>query len=454
MKNMGLSAICEACHGVLHGPEAGDAEAKGVVIDSRLVEKDFVFIATKGEKVDGHSFIDQVFEKGALAVVCEKLPEKLTGPCILVEDSFVALKEIAKYYRSQLDIPVIGITGSVGKTTTKEFVASVLSRKYKVWFTQGNFNNEVGMPLTILQTREEHEVLVLEMGINHFGEMNRLSAIARPDIMLITNIGQCHLEFLGDRDGVFRAKTECFENLNKNACVILNGDDDKLIKVKEVQGKAPLFFGKEERFDYHVSKKENKGLFGTEAVLESKVSGETIECNIPLPGAHMVNNALAAMAVGEALGLTPDEIEQGIENVPSTKGRSNILSTENYTIIDDCYNANPTSMKAALDLLSLSTGRKVAIMGDMFELGEDEIKLHRETGEYAVKAGIDVIICVGGLSKASYEGTEEAKGERYYFETLDSFLDNMKDILKKNDTILVKASHSMGFESIVKTLQN
>ena len=454
MKNMGLSAICEACHGVLHGPEAGDAEAKGVVIDSRLVEKDFVFIATKGEKVDGHSFIDQVFEKGALAVVCEKLPEKLTGPCILVEDSFVALKEIAKYYRSQLDIPVIGITGSVGKTTTKEFVASVLSRKYKVWFTQGNFNNEVGMPLTILQTREEHEVLVLEMGINHFGEMNRLSAIARPDIMLITNIGQCHLEFLGDRDGVFRAKTECFENLNKNACVILNGDDDKLIKVKEVQGKAPLFFGKEERFDYHVSKKENKGLFGTEAVLESKVSGETIECNIPLPGAHMVNNALAAMAVGEALGLTPDEIEQGIENVPSTQGRSNILSTENYTIIDDCYNANPTSMKAALDLLSLSTGRKVAIMGDMFELGEDEIKLHRETGEYAVKAGIDVIICVGGLSKASYEGTEEAKGERYYFETLDSFLDNMKDILKKNDTILVKASHSMGFESIVKTLQN
>ena len=453
MKNMGLTAICKACHGVLHGQDIKEVEAKGVVIDSRLVEKDYVFIATKGEKVDGHSFIDQVFEKGALAVVCEKLPDKIKGPCILVEDSFAALKAIAKYYRSQLDIPVIGITGSVGKTTTKEFVASVLSRRYKVWYTQGNFNNEVGMPLTILQTREEHEVLVLEMGINHFGEMSRLSEIARPDIMLITNIGQCHLEFLGDRDGVFKAKTECFENLNKNACVILNGDDDKLIKVKEVQGKAPLFFGKEERFDYYVSEKENKGLFGTEAVLESRVSGKTLKADIPLPGAHMVNNALAAMAVGEALGLEISEIEEGIENVPSTKGRSNILTTDEYIIIDDCYNANPTSMKAALDLLSLSTGRKVAVMGDMFELGEDEIKLHRETGEYAAKKGIDVIICVGGLSKAMYEGAVNDKSECYYFETLDHFIDQMKDILRKNDTILIKASHSMGFEKIIKTLQ-
>ena len=214
MKNLTIEKITEVCEGTLYGSEwikEEKREANGVVLDSRLLQEGYVFIATKGEKVDGHKFIPSVFEKGAMAVICEEVPEVLTGPCIQVKDSFIALKKLAAFYRQQLDITVVGITGSVGKTSTKEFVAGVLATKYQVWKTQGNFNNEVGLPLTVLQLREEHEIAVLEMGISDFGEMHRLSVIAKPDICVLTNIGQCHLEFLGDRDGVLKAKTEILD---------------------------------------------------------------------------------------------------------------------------------------------------------------------------------------------------------------------------------------------------
>ena len=219
MKNITIENLVRVCQGTLHGwnrteEEKREREAEGVVIDSRLLVPGAVFIATKGERVDGHSFIGQVFEKGAMAVICEDLPEDLPGPCILVKNSFQALKDVAAFYREGLDIPIIGITGSVGKTSTKEFIAGVLSARYRVWKTQGNFNNEIGLPLTVLQIREEHEVAVLEMGISQFGEMHRLSWIARPDICVLTNIGQCHLEYLKDRDGVLRAKSEIFDFSN------------------------------------------------------------------------------------------------------------------------------------------------------------------------------------------------------------------------------------------------
>ena len=210
MKGMSIQAIAKACNGVIYGDNDSTREVMGVELDSRKLMEGYLFIATRGERVDGHSFISQAFEKGCLGVVCEKLPENIAGPCILVEDSFKALQDIAAYYRQQLSVKVVGITGSVGKTSTKEVIAGVLSEKYKVLKTEGNFNNEIGLPLTVLKIREEHEVAVLEMGINHFGEMHRLSRIARPDVCVITNIGQCHLEFLIDRDGILRAKSEIF----------------------------------------------------------------------------------------------------------------------------------------------------------------------------------------------------------------------------------------------------
>ena len=212
MKNMTLRNIADACFGQLVCKDGQEQyEIKGAVLDSRLVEEGYLFFATKGERVDGHSFIAQVADKKAACVVCEKAPENVEIPYILVEDSFVALKQIAAFYRSNLTIPVVGITGSVGKTSTKEIISSVLSTRFNVLKTEGNFNNEVGLPLTILRIRDEHKVAVVEMGINHFGEMHRLSEIAKPDICVITNIGQCHLEFLGSREGILKAKTEIFD---------------------------------------------------------------------------------------------------------------------------------------------------------------------------------------------------------------------------------------------------
>ena len=238
MKNMTLENVAKACGGrlVCEG-EPSRAECASVVIDSRQAGENSIFIAVRGERVDGHRFLPDVFQKGALGAVCERLPENAGGPCILVEDSLKALRQIAAFYREQLPVKVVGITGSVGKTSTKEFVAAVLARKYRVHKTQGNFNNEIGVPLTVLSMPEDTEVAVLEMGINHFGEMRRLSRIAQPDICVMTNIGQCHLEFLGSREGILKAKSEIFEHMREDGRAVLNGDDDMLAAISQVREK-------------------------------------------------------------------------------------------------------------------------------------------------------------------------------------------------------------------------
>ncbi len=462
MKNMTLVSVAESCHGILHQAEADLTKcAAGVVLDSRKVEKDFLFIATKGERVDGHDFIPQVMEKGALAVVCEKAPEDETIPYILVKDSFQALKDIAEYYRQQLSVKVVGITGSVGKTSTKEFIAGVLSEKYNVLKTEGNFNNEVGLPLTVLRIKEEHEVAVLEMGISDFGEMHRLSKIAKPDICVMTNIGQCHLEFLGTRDGILKAKSEIFDFAKEDASVFVNGDDDKLITVPERNGKMPVRFGLNEENDVYATEVENRGLFGSEANIHIKKTDGTEDCfqvSVPLPGGHMVYNALAAAGVAVELGLSTEQIQAGISTVKPVGGRSNIIRAEKYTLIDDCYNANPVSMEAAIDLLGMALTRKVAVLGDMFELGENSDALHERVGKYAVEHGVDVLICVGANSKFMYEAAgkkkEEMHGvtELYYFAAKAELESAIESILNEKDTVLIKASHGMGFDTVVKKL--
>lgn len=477
MKNMTLKAIAQAVDGTLYYDEkniAAKTEATGVYLDSRKITEGNVFIATVGERVDGHSFIGQVFEAGALGVICEKLPEKPAGPCILVKDSFKALKDVAAYYRKQLDCKVIGITGSVGKTSTKEFIATVLSEKYKVCKTIGNFNNEVGMPLTILSAREDDEVLVLEMGINHFGEMERMSAIAKPDMAVITNIANCHLEFLGDRDGVLKAKTAIFTGMKEGSNVFLNGDDDKLSTVSEALGIRPVFYGtKNKDCDYCVSEYMTKGLLGTDAIIVSRVTGETIPVSIALPGEHMLYNALASACVAENLGLDHEQIKAGIGKVAATAGRGHIVQGNKYTIIDDCYNANPSAMKSAIKLLALADTRKVAILGDMFELGENAGALHKEVGVAAGESDTDVIICVGELSKSMFDGAidgshgtdkgamSENEADRVdfsgvrliYFKDKDILKSKLPMILQKGDSVLIKASHGMGFGEIVDILK-
>lgn len=452
MKNMSLKIIAEKLEGQLYCSEAFlDKEIEGAVIDSRKVLKDYLFFAVKGQKVDGHDFIDKVFEMGALAVVSEKKLD-IDKPYILVKSSLEALKKLAAYYRSTLEIPVVGITGSVGKTSTKEFIASVLSTKYKVLKTEGNFNNEIGLPLTIMNIRPEHQVAVIEMGISDFGEMTRLSKIARPDICVITNIGICHLENLKDRDGVLKAKTEMFEYASKDCEIVLNGDDDKLITVKEYKGKKVHYFGKSDNFEIYATDIKNNGILGTNCNIH--IDKDVINVDIHIPGVHMVSNALAAAKVGALLELTPLEIKQGIEGLYNAAGRVNIIKKD-YIIIDDCYNANPISMRASIDLLNTAAGRKIAVLGDMFELGKDEAKLHYEIGKYIANTKVDNVFLSGALTKnilAGYTDEKQSSNNINWFENIDELIYNLKQFVKPEDTILIKASHSMHYENIVKAL--
>ena len=348
MKNMTLWNIARACQGRLVVPTGkrpvcpgsgigvirrySGKEAAGIVLDSRKVEPGFAFVATKGERVDGHRFIPEVFEKGAIGVVCEQEPKELPGPCIIVPDSLEALRRIAAFYRQQMPVPIVGVTGSVGKTSTKEMIAAVLAQKFRTHKTWGNFNNEVGVPLTLLSMPDDAEAAVVEMGINHFGEMRRLSEIVRPDLCVLTNIGQCHLEFLGSRDGILKAKSEIFEFMNPDGTVCVNGDDDKLAEIQDVHGKKPVRFGLDpERNDVYADEIENLGLLGSRAVIHAGEAAFPVR--IPLPGAHMVQNALAAAAVGFALGLSADQIAAGIASARPVSGRSRVIQAGDLVVL-------------------------------------------------------------------------------------------------------------------------
>ena len=453
MKGLTPKRIAQVCGGTYVGA-AQDAETEIVSLttDSRKAEKGGLFAAIRGERVDGHSFIPSVFEKGVLCVIAEHALPDAAGNYIQVADTQEALKAIAQEYLEQLAIPVVGITGSVGKTSTKEMIAAVLAQKYRVLKTAGNFNNELGLPLTVFRLREGDEIAVLEMGISNFGEMHRLAKIAKPDTCVITNIGQCHLEFLGDRDGVLRAKSEIFDFLRPDGCIILNGDDDKLEGVAQVKGVCPVFFGIGSENAVYADRIHKEGLDGVSCRIHTKQGSFTTL--IPIPGVHMVMNALAGTAVGLRYGLTLEQIRAGIESLQPVSGRFNILHTEKYTIIDDCYNANPVSMKASLEVLQDGLGRKVAILGDMGELGPDEKLLHRGVGEFAGGKDIDCCICVGPLCAELADGIGSVNPQMQVVrvENLQSLLQQLERLVQRGDTILVKASHFMHFEKVVEQL--
>ena len=454
MKHMTLANIAAACGGVYHGSEEDrDKEVVSITTDSRQASPGCLFVAIKGERVDGHDFVDSVFEKGALCVLSEKKLEHAKGAYIETVSTLQAVKDIAEFYRQQLNVKVVGITGSVGKTSTKEMIASVLSEKYQVLKTLGNFNNELGLPLTIFRLREEDQVAVLEMGISHFGEMHRLSKVARPDLVVITNIGQCHLEFLGDRDGVLQAKSEIFDFIAPDGRIVLNGDDDKLGTIQEVKGIRPTFFGVETKASIYADQLEPKGLKGIACRIHTPKGDFSV--HVPLPGYHMVLNALAGTAVGLELGLDLSEIKSGIEKLQALNGRFHMMEHKGMLIVDDCYNASPVAMKASLDVLKDAKGRKVAILGDMFELGEDEEALHAQVGTHASDCGIDFLICAGERSRFIAEAAFEAGGggEVLQIPTLEALLDTLPSLVQEGDTILVKASHGMHFEQVVKRLE-
>lgn len=455
MKELTLAQIAEACGGTLiGGNEAKEYTVTGVEIDSRRVKAGDLFVAIPGEKVDGHKFIPDVLKKGAYALSQQSLD--VDGTYILVEDTVTAMKRLARFYRNTLDIKVVGITGSVGKTSTKEMIASVLGTKFRVHKTQGNFNNGIGLPLTIFQIEKEHQVAVLEMGISEFGEMHELADMAQPDIMVITNIGLCHLENLKTRDGILKAKTESFAHLKPDGVVILNGDDDKLSTVEQVAGRKPVFYGIKGRNLCETS-------VCADAVTEHGLEGMTAEFHtpqgdmevfIPIPGEHNVYNALAATCVAEQLGLSMDEIKCGIAAASTISGRTNLIHTKGMTVIDDCYNANPVSMKASLDVLSKADGRKIAVLGDMGELGEDEQQLHYEVGTYAGTLPIDLLFCVGTLSGKLAEGAKKQNPALTvkHYATREEMTEELLATVKEGDAVLVKASHFMEFPKVVAAL--
>ena len=455
MQGMTLEKIASACQGTYYGPKEMASESVSMITtDSRCIEKDCLFVAIKGARVDGNDFVPSAYENGALCCLSEKEPYGQQMPYIVVKSCYQALKDMAKLYRNSMDTKVIGITGSVGKTTTKEMVASVLSERFCTLKTQGNFNNEVGVPLTLFRLRKEHEAAVVEMGISDFGEMTRLSAMACPDSCIITNIGQCHLENLHDRDGVLRAKTEIFTSMNPMGNIYLNGEDDKLITVKGDGKRKLTFFGLGNQNKVYAKNIEKLGLKGTKMTVVSPIT--EFEVLIPVPGEHMVFNALAAAAVALDFGMKPEEIQAGIAKFRPVGGHSDIVETEHFTIINDCYNANPVSMKAGLDVLSEASGRKVAIVGDMFELGSEEKQMHREIGAYAVEKGVSVFLCIGGLAKECYEGAKEVSDgamECQYYRTKEEAFKVLRNLLQDGDTVLVKASHGMHFEKIVAELE-
>lgn len=453
MPNMTLKNIALACEGTYIGaPDIEDKVICGAVIDSRLVEEDYLFIAIKGERVDGHKFIPQVFEKGACCVLSENDLEDVAGPYIKVASCEDALKKIAAFYRQSLDIKVVGITGSVGKTSTKEMIASVVSQKYNVHKTAGNFNNEIGLPLTVFGIRAEHEAAILEMGISDFNEMHRLSIVANPDICVITNIGLCHLENLGDRDGVLKAKTECFEHMRAGGLAVLNGDDDKLCTKKNVNGRDSVFYGLESTNQIYATDVTNLGFEGMAAVVHTPVGA--FKATITIPGEHNVYNALAATAVGLELGLSLDEIKKGIEEARTIAGRTNLVKANGMNVIDDCYNANPVSMEAALDVLSHANGRTIAVLGDMGELGDNEAILHFGVGRCVAEKHIHTLFCAGTLA-AEYKNGVAAVGtdcEVYHFENRDDMIECLLSYVKEGDNILIKASHFMDFPKVVEAL--
>ena len=449
MKPFLLSDAVRAIGGRYVGDEAAlDRQITSVTSDSRTAGAGALFIAFKGNRVDGHDFMASCLERGAAACVTEREPAGNERPAIVVESSLKAIGALAAWHRSRFNIPVIGITGSVGKTTTKEMISAVLSQRFATHSTEGNHNNELGVPWTLLRLDTGHEVSVVEMGISDFGEMRRLTAMVRPTIAVFSVIGDAHLEFLGDRAGVLRAKGEMFEGMDASGLAVLNGDDALLKDCRPNMRR--VLYGCGGDCDVRGEAIKNLGEDGIELTIRH--AGGSFAAKIPAFGSHTVYAALAAAAVGLELGLTEAQIARGIANYHTVGDRARILHVGDLTVVSDCYNANPNSVRAALDSLSALKGRRVALLGDMLELGDGSDALHAGVGEYAARLGIDLVVGCGPHSKFTAQAAKDAGCEARYFADKAVLLDALDDLIRPGDCVLVKASLGMAFKEVVNRL--
>jgi UDP-N-acetylmuramoyl-tripeptide--D-alanyl-D-alanine ligase len=452
MKPLPLSTIAEITGGVYIGdPKLKSVQITGAVRDNRQIKPGNLFVCFQGEHADGHDFANPAFRSGAACCLAEHELNAPEGPYILVKSTLAALREIGAYYRGLFDIPVIGITGSVGKTTAKEMTAAVLSAKLSVLKTEENLNNEIGVPLMLLSLRREHQAAVIEMGISNFGEMSRLGQMVRPDICLMTAIGHCHLDTLGDLNGVLKAKSEVFAHMKPDSVAVVNGDDELLYSSKP--GIRKITFGLGKRCDYRAENVVQHGIDGISA--DIVYPDGRFEVYIPAFGSHMVLSALPAAAIGHRLGLTDEDIIGGLTRYAPVGGRANIINTGYITLNDDCYNANPNSVSASIRALCTLNGRRVAVLGDMKELGEKSRMLHKEVGKLASECGVDLLITCGDMAEHIHKGFLSAGkgGEAEHFSQMAGLLVKLPSMLKKGDNVLVKASHSMRFEVISAELK-
>lgn len=441
--------ICAAVGGALLQGE-GSALITGVTTDSRAVSAGQLFIPLTGERFDGHAYIGSALSSGAAGCLTARTPETLLPGKLYVQvaDTRLALKALAAWYRSRFTLPVVQITGSAGKTTTKEMVAAVLSRRYDTLKTQANFNNDIGTPLTLLGLAPQHQAAVIETGMNHFGEIRYLGEMVRPDIAVITNVGDAHIENLGNtRQGILRAKCEIFQHLSPDGIAVLNGDDPLLNTVALPQ--TILRCGRGENCNVRVTDVDDRGIEGIACTVTT--ARASYRLTAASPGSFMIYPMAMAAAIGEVLGLTGEEIAAGVAAYVPTGSRMHLIRLpEGRLLIDDCYNANPQAMEEALKLLAVTPARRrAAVLGDMGELGELTVSAHRAIGVLTGELHLDSVIAIGEKARDIASAAPNAR----WYASVDDAMPVIRAAFTEGTAVLVKASHAMHFENIVKELE-
>lgn len=442
MEKLKLSEIANACGGTINS----DCEVSGVCIDTRKITQGCLFICIKGERFDAHTFAREALDKGAAAVMLHHSVDGIDDNFVMVEDTSRALLMLGAYYRSKFNLHLVGLTGSVGKTTTKEFTYLVVSSKYNAIKTLGNLNNEIGLPQMLFQLDGSTEAAVIEMGMNHFGEIHRLSTAARPTLALITNVGTSHIENLGSREGILKAKLEILDGLEKGATVLLNGDNDMLKTVKNDDYNI-VFYG------------VDNGDFTASDITEENGStsfiinyyGKSQPVTIPTIGIHNVYNAVAAFAVGYFLDIEPERSANALAQYVPEGMRQKSVAFKGITVIEDCYNASLDSMRAAIATLKNTNGkRKLAVLSDMLELGDFAAEAHKQVGEICAAAGIDYLLTVGDMSRhINSAATQNGLKNALHFENKEDLSARLIDILEEGDTVIFKASRGTALEEVI-----
>ncbi len=432
-----------------------DAVIKNISTDSREMQSSGLFVPLVAER-DGHNYICSAFENGADAVIVHKdvegVPDGKT--VVRVKDTLKALGDIARYYMDKYRVPVISITGSVGKTTTKDLMHAAVSAKYKTLKTQNNYNNDIGVPKTVFGLEKEHERAVIEMGMNHFGEISYLAGIVKPDAAVITNIGMSHIENLGSREGIFKAKMEITENFTEKNTLIVNGDDDYLSTVNKNAPYKVVYYGiTNPENDVYAKDIVNNGLHGMEFTVCA--DGEETRVTVTQPGPHNVYNALAAVCAGRYFGVSLEDCAKGISECRYTENRLAVEEANGVQIIKDFYNASPSSMRVALEVLSYAEGRrKTAVLGDMLEMGSYAEDAHYALGEAVVKNGVDVLITAGKNAELIAKGAADNGMKNIFsFADTDAAAEFVRNEVKEGDAVLIKASHGMKFEKIYQIIK-